>query len=90
MIIAKYCAIILYTKLSGNGGHKREIYPKTPKFNSSADYRRHAGLQHMPYAVAEIPFNLQHATYISLGLGAVSGAILGSFFDKKKQKENRQ
>ena len=38
----------------------------------------------------KFPFNLQHATYISLGLGAVSGAILGNYFDKKQQKENRQ
>ena len=38
----------------------------------------------------KFPFNLQHATYISLGLGAVPGAILGNYFDKKQQKENRQ
>ncbi len=38
----------------------------------------------------KFPFNLYHATYISLGLGAVSGAILGNYFDKKQQKENRQ
>ncbi len=38
----------------------------------------------------KFPFNLQYATYISLGLGAISGAILGNHLDKKQQKENRQ
>lgn len=36
----------------------------------------------------KFPFNLYHATYISLGIGAVSGAILGNYLDKKQQKEH--